>query len=84
MKDGSIDLVVTDCNFGGSSSAEIGSSLKRVSPGVALIVLTEDADTAVKADAVLPFPCSPEELFQRIENALVKSHSSPRPLRVAG
>lgn len=67
------DLVVTDLKLGGSSPEHIVRTLKAVSPEVTVIALAESGETAESADEVLPVPCSPKDLLQRITQALAKS-----------
>ena len=74
----SFDLVVTDVKTAvkrdRSSSTQIAKELKAASAEVAVMILTESGDTAVKgADAIVAIPCSPQLLLQRIEQVLKTS-----------
>ena len=53
------DLVLADSLLGENSSEQIVQKLKSASPGVAVLVLTEDADRGYAGDEAITHPCSP-------------------------
>jgi len=53
------DLVLADSLLGENSSEQIVRKLKNASPGVAVLVLTEDADRGDAGDEAITFPYSP-------------------------
>lgn len=72
LQKGLFDLVVTELSLNGASPEEIVTSLKRVSPDMAVIALAANGEISASADELLPAPCSPEELARRIERVLGK------------
>src|SRR6266478_641066 len=71
LQKGMFDLVVTELKLSGNSPEQVIKRMK-VSPEMAVIVLTESGETVESADAVLPIPCSHEDLVRRIEHVLGK------------
>ena len=70
LRNGSIDLVMADRNLFKGDPAEGIRRLRAASAHTAVVVLTEKSEPGIKADAVLTFPCSPEEFFQAIQRVL--------------
>ena len=74
LKRESFDLLITDFKLDWRRSRQIVKGFKSCSAGITVMILAENGDTAVQeADAVMAIPCSPDNLFQRIEQVLRKA-----------
>ena len=66
------DLVVVGPGFRGATSGMIARSMKDVSPGLKVLVISENRESEVTAviDQVLAIPCELADLFHCIDLAL--------------
>ena len=73
LQQDSFDLVVLNLELNDGVLKGIVKLLKEACPRIAVIILSERGDIATEADEVLAIPCTPEQLFHRIQRSLEKS-----------
>ncbi len=79
LKKDLFDLALIYFKPNDSGSTDMGKILKDASPEMAIMILTEGADTPVEeADEFLAIPCTPEYLCYRIKLALDNSNGYAR------
>ena len=71
-----VDVTIIIDSRGLGNDAEVVRSLKKVSPGTRILLLSYTAERVPGVDRVLMVPCAPEELFGTIQ-VLLKTPQKP-------
>lgn len=79
LRNRSFDLVLTCLELNHTILKSIVETLTKASPRTPVLILSERKETAVELDDVVTIPCPPEDLFQRIKDAVER----PREAEVA-
>ena len=72
------DLVVAHLQLNHFVVESIAKILKGASPGISLMILSEQPGIASTADEVLALPCTPKALFGGVERAIHRSAAVKR------
>jgi CheY-like chemotaxis protein len=72
---GKIDLLLTDVNMPNVSGHELAKAIKQQRPGIRILILSSDSESAFPPDAVhhtdaVMKPISPKQLIQKVKELL--------------